>query len=105
MPTPATLDELMVMSDEVLIRRALDQMAGPERTKLESILQMRWSMRNQKSGEENANLTTELVKQTTTLAKETKELADQTRYMATATFVIAGLTLIGLIAELVKKFS
>jgi hypothetical protein len=103
MPT-YTIDEAMQMSDEELIRRALNEVhRSPENVKLTSILQMRWSMRNQKGAEENAKLTTELVNQTTLMANKTKELARQTRNMAWATFSLAAIGLVGLIIELVKK--
>lgn len=63
------IDKAFQMEDEDLIRRMLNEIpTSPDHIGLRSILEMRWSMRNQKSGEATVKLTAELVKQTGRLA-------------------------------------
>jgi hypothetical protein len=100
------VDEALKMSDLELIKATLAEIPrSPRHVMLTSVLELRWSMKNQENAEEASKFAKELVNQTTVLATQTTTLANQTRNLAIATWGIAAITLltqIGLIVLTVK---
>jgi hypothetical protein len=102
-----TVDEALKMPDLELIKATLAEIPrSPHHVMLTSVLEMRWSMKNQANAEDTSRLTAELVNQTTVLAAQTTALANQTKNLAIATWAIAFITFltqIGLIVLELKK--
>jgi hypothetical protein len=97
-----TIDEALATPDLELIKASLGEIQrSPRQIMLSSVLEMRWSMKNQENTAQASKDTAELVNQTKGLATQTMNLVTQTRNLAIATWGIALITLLTQIALII----